>query len=85
MALSVADPIHNDVLDHRPLKRPRKAAPTKQPDPEPQFEVQPPVDHIFISEGNVIKKPGGKKVRVPFEWRSGALLILIEIGSVVLL
>ena len=48
----------------RPLKRPRKAS----KDLETVHYVQPPqppphVDHIFITEGDVMKKPGGKKVR----------------------
>ncbi|KAF8073428.1 hypothetical protein FPV67DRAFT_745546 [Lyophyllum atratum] len=45
----------------RPLKRPRKNPAPKE---EPAFDSAAgaqPVDHIFIAEGNVAKKPGGKK------------------------
>ncbi|KAG6889881.1 hypothetical protein C0995_013855 [Termitomyces sp. Mi166 len=47
--------------DPRPLKRPRKNPSPKQ-DPPYDPQVPPVVDHIFIAEGNVTKKPGGKKV-----------------------
>ncbi|KNZ82068.1 hypothetical protein J132_08251 [Termitomyces sp. J132] len=46
--------------DPRPLKRPRKNPSPKQ-DPPYDPQVPPVVDHIFIAEGNVTKKPGGKK------------------------
>ncbi|KAG6810784.1 hypothetical protein H0H92_010351 [Tricholoma furcatifolium] len=48
--------------DPRPLKRSRKNTTPKQ---EPPYEPNAPthVDHIFIAEGNVTKKPGGKKKR----------------------
>ncbi|KAG6889813.1 hypothetical protein C0992_003928 [Termitomyces sp. T32_za158] len=48
--------------DPRPLKRPRKNLSPKQDLPyDPQ--VPPVVDHIFIAEGNVTKKSGGKKTQ----------------------
>ncbi|KAG6835912.1 hypothetical protein H0H93_013452 [Arthromyces matolae] len=46
--------------DPRPLKRARKNTTPKQDPPfDPSIPAQ--VDHIFITEGNVTKKPGGKK------------------------
>ncbi|RDB15331.1 putative transcriptional regulatory protein C1F7.11c [Hypsizygus marmoreus] len=51
--------------DPRPLKRPRKARASRESDEHQQqhtFDgVAQHVDHIFIAEGNVGKKPSGKK------------------------
>lgn len=45
----------------RPLKRARKN-PTPKQEPSYDSAAPPaPIDHIFIAEGNVPKKPGGKK------------------------
>ncbi|KAG6916037.1 hypothetical protein DXG01_008760 [Tephrocybe rancida] len=60
--------LHDSTLTHsderppdpRPLKRPRKNPSPKQ-DPPYDTTTVPIVDHIFIAEGNVTKKPGGKK------------------------
>ena len=59
-------PVALENADPRPFKRPRTKAPK---DVDPAHYVQPPqpqppphVDHIFITEGDVMKKPGGKKV-----------------------
>ncbi|KAG6853953.1 hypothetical protein C0991_012277 [Blastosporella zonata] len=53
-SLSQLDP------DPRPLKRPRKN-PSPKHDSQYDPAAVPIVDHIFIAEGNVTKKPGGKK------------------------
>lgn len=65
MAPSAVDPVINNSPDSRPLKRARKAGPSRPRDDEHTFEAAAPhVDHIFIAEGNSAKKPGGKKVRL---------------------
>lgn len=64
MVLPVAVPVMHDVQDARPLKRPRKlgVAPKPRVSEDSKYVPNVPVDHIFISEGNVMKKAGGKKV-----------------------
>ncbi|TFK39046.1 hypothetical protein BDQ12DRAFT_604911 [Crucibulum laeve] len=44
----------------RPLKRPRKSAPPKPREEELQFANTAPLDHIFITDGLVTKKPAKK-------------------------
>lgn len=63
MVLPVAVPVMHDVQDARPLKRPRKlgVAPKPRVSEDSKYVPNVPVDHIFISEGNVMKKAGGKK------------------------
>ncbi|KAF9465746.1 hypothetical protein BDZ94DRAFT_300796 [Collybia nuda] len=62
MAPSVAGAVGTDLHDTRPLKRARKSGATKPRESEDQAYIEnAPVDHIFIAEGNVSKKPGGKK------------------------
>ncbi|KAF8630972.1 hypothetical protein AX17_005328 [Amanita inopinata Kibby_2008] len=59
------DASYHDAQHHpRPLKRPRKASdkPKDSVDsPHPYTPPPAPVDHIFITDGIVSKKPGGKK------------------------
>ncbi|XP_006462393.1 hypothetical protein AGABI2DRAFT_137096, partial [Agaricus bisporus var. bisporus H97] len=48
----------------RPAKRPRKAEDFPRelpPQRPPQHDPQPHIDHIFIADGLLNKKPGGKK------------------------
>lgn len=65
MVLSVADSVmhDSDAQDTRPLKRSRKSGITSKPrdSDDNKYAHNVPVDHIFIAEGNVTKKPGGKK------------------------
>ncbi|KAF8628808.1 hypothetical protein AX15_003703 [Amanita polypyramis BW_CC] len=64
MSPPVAEPSYHDPpLDPRPLKRARKSStkPSDANDAHPQFSQPAPVDHIFITDGIVTKKPGGKK------------------------
>lgn len=64
MAPSVVDSVGHDLPDTRPLKRARKSGASKPRASEEHGYAEPaPVDHIFIAEGNISKKPGGKKVR----------------------
>lgn len=54
----------------RPLKRARKTSNATQKvhgeSEEHQFVNNAPLDHIFIADGIVSKKPGGKKVSRAF-------------------
>ncbi|GLB45485.1 putative fungal specific transcription factor [Lyophyllum shimeji] len=60
LPLQPTDPdSHSRTPDPRPLKRPRKNTTPK--DEAPSFDPAAPVDHIFIAENNITKKPGGKK------------------------
>ena len=63
MSPSVVDHIAPQVADTRPSKRPRKPSAAQQDLEDNKYAQNGPVDHIFITEGNVMKKPGGKKVR----------------------
>jgi len=54
-------PVALENADSRPFKRPRKAL--DPPHYTQPSQPTPHVDHIFITEGDVMKKPGGKKVR----------------------
>lgn len=65
MVLPVAVSVMHDVQDTRPLKRSRKSGVASRPreSEDTKYVHNAPVDHIFIAEGNVMKKAGGKKVR----------------------
>jgi hypothetical protein len=66
----------------RPLKRQRKATdgPHEIPQPPPTHHLPPqpqqPVDHIFIADGLLNKKPGGKKVNISCLLSLNSVLIL---------
>jgi|SRR6266576_3762614 len=67
MTPPVAESSYDDAqLDPRPTKRARKSS-TKSRDSNDNhnhntFTPPAPVDHIFITDGIITKKPGGKKV-----------------------
>ena len=67
MTPPVAQPSYDDAQqDPRPTKRARKSS-TKSRDTSDghnhnHFTPPAPVDHIFITDGIITKKPGGKKV-----------------------
>jgi hypothetical protein len=65
MVQPVAVSVVHNVQDARPVKRPRKSGVAANPrdSEDSKYIHNVPVDHIFIAEGNVMKKPGGKKVR----------------------
>ncbi|KAF9005441.1 hypothetical protein BDQ17DRAFT_1468981 [Cyathus striatus] len=59
MSPSITTRDQDHELHSRPLKRPRKAAAASKPSQpdEPPFTSAAPVDHIFIADGIINKKP----------------------------
>lgn len=76
MVSSVAVSVMHNVEEARPLKRPRKSAVASSPpdSEDTKYVHNVPVDHIFIAEGNVMKKAGGKKVCQFLDTFSGPLI-----------